>query len=260
MQTIKETIWAGKVRHHFLVTDSTNEQAKRLAREGVPHGTLVTADAQTKGKGRRGRTWESEQANGIYMSIILKPDILPEDAPMITLVAALAVSSAIKKQLKNEKSIPLIKWPNDIVINKKKICGILTEMELEQGTIAHIIVGIGVNVSHQEFPKEIGDAGSILLETGEMLQKEALLEEILVCFEHYFACFSETRSLKGLQKEYESVLVNKGRQVQVLEPNGSWEGRALGITEKGELMVDTKAGYQYVSSGEVSVRGVYGYV
>lgn len=260
MKRNEKNLWAGKNRYHFAVTDSTNEQAKRLAWEGVPHGTLVTADTQTNGKGRRGRNWESEEQNGIYMSLILKPNMLPEHASMLTLVAALSVSSAIKNQLKTNDVIPYIKWPNDIVMNQKKICGILTEMELKQNDIAHIIVGIGVNVNHCKFPKEIATASSIFLETGQKLQQEELIEDILRCFEQYYAVFLQTQDLTGLKKEYETLLINKQKQVTVLEPKGCWNGIALGITNKGELIVDTENGYRYVSSGEVSVRGVYGYV
>ena len=260
MKRNEDILWAGKNRYHFAVTDSTNEQAKRLAWEGASHGTLITADMQTNGKGRRGRIWESKQSNGIYMSLILKPDILPQYASMLTLVAAHSVSCAIQKQLNKERMIPYIKWPNDIVMNQKKICGILTEMELKQNDIAHIIVGIGINVNQQEFPKEITTASSIFLETGQNLQKEELIQEILRYFENDYATFLKTQDLKGLKEEYEALLINKNKQVTVLEPGGSWEGIAVGITDKGELIVDTKNGYHYVSSGEVSVRGVYGYV
>lgn len=257
MEEQKESLW-GK-RYHFKITDSTNEQAKRLATEGASHGTLVTADAQTSGKGRRGRNWESQGQKGIYMSFILKPEILPQNASMLTLVTALSVSHAIKNML-GECCVPYIKWPNDIVINKKKICGILTEMELKQSKIAHIIVGIGINVNQKEFPKEIETASSIFLETGNYLETEKLIEEVLKCFEKEYAIFLETQDLEGLKEDYESLLINKNKQVTVLEPKGSWEGTALGITNKGELIVDTNMGCQYVSSGEVSVRGVYGYV
>ena len=117
MKEKKESLWVKQ--YHFKITDSTNEQAKRLAVEGASHGTLVTADAQTSGKGRRGRSWESQGQTGIYLSFILKPKILPQNASMLTLVAALSVSNAIKNVL-GESYIPYIKWPNDIVVSKKK--------------------------------------------------------------------------------------------------------------------------------------------
>ena len=258
MKEKKESLWVK--RYHFEVTDSTNEQAKKLAWEGAPHGTLITADTQTSGKGRRGRSWESEEQNGIYMSFILKPKILPQNASMLTLVTASSVSLAIQKQLKKEGIISYIKWPNDIVMNQKKICGILTEMELKQGEIAHIIVGIGINVNQKKFPKEIDIASSIFLETGQILEKEELIQEILRCFEEKYTIFLKTEDLTELKQEYESLLINKEKRVTVLEPKGSWEGIARGITNKGELIIDTENGVQYVSSGEVSVRGVYGYV
>lgn len=260
MEKQNDSLWAGKTRYHFSSIDSTNEQAKKLAWDGASNGTLVTADKQTNGKGRRGRNWESEEKKGIYMSLILKPNILPQNASMLTLVAALSVSSAIKNLLKSDKVLPYIKWPNDIVMNQKKICGILTEMELKQNNIAHIIVGIGINVNHCKFPEELPTASSLFLETGQKLQQEDVIEEILRYFEIYYRVFLETQDLTGLKKEYESMLINKNKQVTVLEPNGSWNGTACGITDKGGLIVDTEDGYRYVSSGEVSVRGVYGYV
>ena len=133
-------------------------------------------------------------------------------------------------------------------------------MELKQGNIAHIIVGIGINVNQTQFSKELSTASSIFLETGQHLEKEVLIQEILRNFESKYELFLETEDLTKLKQEYDSLLINKEKQVTVLEPKGSWEGTAIGITNKGELIVDTENGWNYVSSGEVSVRGVYGYV
>jgi len=148
-----------------------------------------------------------------------------------------------------------------IVINKKKICGILTEMSIKQGKIDYIIVGIGINVTNRFFPEEISRmASSILIETGLNLDKELLINQVWEQFQKYYNHFMKTKDLSIFQEEYESLLVNRNQEVKVLSPAGEYTGVAKGITNIGELIVDTKEGIQLVSSGEVSVRGIYGYV
>lgn len=259
---LKNTNWAGKERYHFQTIDSTNIKAKELAEKGCVHGTLVTADFQDAGRGRRGRTWSSEKGTGIYMSLVLRPDLEPGNASMVTLVAAVAVAKAIGNVLEEDETvIPFIKWPNDIVLNKKKVCGILTELTLQKTKIDHMIVGIGINVSTKEFPIEIQQtASSLLLETGKDVEKEELIEAVWQQFEKYYTQFMETYDLGLIQKEYEALLINKDEKVKVLDPAGEYEGIARGITNTGELIVETGEGIKQVSSGEVSVRGLYGYV
>ena len=147
-----ETKWAGRTTVYFDEVDSTNTRAKFLAEEGAVHGTLVAAEQQNAGKGRRGHTWESPRGNGIWMTLILKPDILPQSASMVTLIAALAIARSIKKSYGLDAKI---KWPNDIVINGKKVCGILTEMSSDIETINYIIIGMGINANITLFPEEI---------------------------------------------------------------------------------------------------------
>ena len=259
--TIEETLWAGKTGYYYDILDSTNKKAKELAEAECPHGTLVTAGAQEAGVGRRGRSWSSEEGQGIYMSLVLKPDLDADKASMLTLVAALAVAKAIYSLTKYSDVTPFIKWPNDIVIRGKKVCGILTEMSMKDNKIAHIVVGIGVNIHNKEFPAEIARmATSLELEVGHGFARERLIELILVQFEKYYALFMEEQDLSLLQEEYQQMSANKGRKVTVLDPNGEYEGTARGITNLGELIVDTPEGTRLVSSGEVSVRGIYGYV
>ena len=176
---LHSTKWCGKKRYHFAVIDSTNKKAKELAETGCEHGTLVTAESQEAGIGRRGRSWSSEEGTGIYMSLVLRPEIKTECASSITLVAAISVARAIInlfKESSQEAVFPQIKWPNDIVLNKKKVCGILTELSLDGTKIDYIVIGIGINVSNQSFPEELQSiASSILLETQEELDKELLI-------------------------------------------------------------------------------------
>lgn len=258
LESIRNTTWAGQEIYYYDVTDSTNIRAKELAEEGHPSGTLVVADRQEAGRGRRGRSWDSPSGTGIFMTLLLKPEMNPNHASMLTLVAAMAVARAISKCANTEA---LIKWPNDIVIGGKKICGILTEMSAQFDFINHIVIGIGINVHNEHFPEEIAEtAGSIFLQTGKRIRRAELIEQILEQFEHYYAIFMETEDLSGLVREYNSILVNMNKSVRVLDPKEPFEGKAMGITKKGELIVDTWESRKMVSSGEVSVRGLYGYV
>lgn len=258
LQSIRKTSWAGKEIFYYDVIDSTNTRAKQLAEEGHGTGTLVVADRQDAGRGRRGRSWEGPAGSGIYMTLVLKPEINPNNASMLTLVAALAVSGAITTCTGAKAGI---KWPNDIVMDGKKVCGILTEMSAQFDYVNHIVVGIGINVHNESFPKEIEDvATSIYLQSGEHINRARLIEEILEQFERYYTIYLKTEDLSGLVNEYNSRLVNMQQKVRVLDPNEPYEGKAMGITGRGELIVDTWESRKLVSSGEVSVRGIYGYV
>lgn len=258
LESIHATEWAGCEICYFDSIDSTNTKAKELAEEGHPSGTLVVADRQTAGKGRRGRSWESPTGIGIFMTLMLKPEINPNNASMLTLVAAMATTRAIRRVT----GVPaMIKWPNDIVMNGKKVCGILTEMSAQFDYINHIVIGIGINVHNEDFPEEIAKtASSLYLESGQHIHRASLIEAFLEEFEDVYAEYLKTEDMEGLQKEYDAMLVNRGRQVRVLDPKEPFEGKAMGITKKGELIVDTWESRKLVSSGEVSVRGIYGYV
>ena len=258
LKSIRKTEWVGQEIFYFPVLNSTNTKAKQLAEEGYPSGTLVVAEQQDAGRGRRGREWASPRGVGIFMTLMLKPDILPNNASMLTLVAALAVAAAIRKCTGRPAGI---KWPNDIVMNGKKVCGILTEMSAQIDYVNHVVVGIGINVHNESFPEDIAQiATSLYLETGARYQRAELIEEIWEQFERYYAVFLQTQDLSGLVKEYEAHLVKMHQSVRVIDPKESFEGRAMGITPRGELMVDTWESRRLVSAGEVSVRGIYGYV
>ena len=263
----------GRSVHFFACTDSTNIQAKHLAESGAPHGTLLLADMQTAGKGRRGRQWDSPAGKNLYFSLLLKPDFAPDKASMLTLVMALAVEKGIRQTLQEISCDDLvqIKWPNDLCINGKKICGILTEMSLEQGYISHVIIGVGINVRKQEFAPELVDkATSIEAECGRMFGmadisleetfREKMLGNIMLCFEQEYDKFCEDLDLVFMQEEYNARLVNRNREVCVLDPKGEFRGVAEGINESGELLVKLADGsITAVYAGEVSVRGIYGY-
>lgn len=251
--------WAGKHLTVLRAVDSTNLEARRQAEAGAPHGTLVLAEQQTAGRGRRGRSWESPGGKGIWMSLLLRPEFAPSHASMLTLLAAMAVERGIRQATALSCEI---KWPNDLVLNGKKVCGILTEMSTEEDSIRYVVVGIGINANLQEFPEELKDkATSLYLESGRPVQRGDLVSAVLLAWEHYYDIFLKTLDFSSLMEEYNEHLINRNRQVTVLAPSGSWQGVSLGIDAKGQLLVKRPGkAVEPVMSGEVSVRGVYGYV
>lgn len=258
LESLRSTKWAGKSIFVFKETDSTNIQAKAGGEKGESHGTLYVAESQSAGRGRRGRSWESPAGESIYMSLLLRPELPPVKAPMLTLVMALAVARAIREQTGAEA---LIKWPNDIVVQGRKICGILTEMSTEMTWINYVVIGIGINVNQNEFPEELKDcASSLKMETGRRFRRSHLIAAVMEHFEMYYEQFLQEGSLAGFRKEYNELLVNKDRQVKILEPGNHYEAYALGINDTGELIVEKEDGsVQNIFAGEVSVRGIYGY-
>lgn len=259
IESCMESRWMGRKVEFFEETDSTNTEARRQAERGAPDGTLVVAERQTAGKGRRGRSWTSPAGTGIWMSLILKPKLEPACAPMLTLLAGLAVSAGIEDYCGLK---PQIKWPNDLTLDGKKICGILTEMSADMEMIQYVVTGIGINVNIEEFPEEIASkATSLYLETGQKLKRSGMISCIMKRMEEYYEKFLEVSDLSCVQREYEERLVNLGRQVLVLAPKGQYQGICRGINKDGELLVEREdKTITRVMSGEVSVRGVYGYV
>lgn len=257
--SLADTSWAAGKVVCFDETDSTNIQARAYGEKGWDHGTLFVAERQSAGKGRRGRGWESPSGLSIYMSILLRPEIAPRHAPMLTLVMAVSVAEGIKEASGQDVGI---KWPNDIVLNKKKLCGILTEMSTEIDYINYVVIGVGINVNQEEFPEEIRDkATSLRIETGRRMKRAGIIASVMNRFEKNYGTFIKTEDLSGLQQAYNSILVNKDCDVRVLEPGNEYSAHALGINEKGELMVRTEdGGRRNIFAGEVSVRGIYGYV
>lgn len=253
------TKWLGQEIGFFEVTDSTNIQAKKLAEAGCVHGTLVVADQQDQGKGRRGNGWVSPKGSDIFMTIVLRPNIKTIHAPMLTLVMALAVSKGIDEVT---GLVSYIKWPNDIVVNNKKVCGILTEMTTEMDDINYVVIGAGVNVNRTTFSTDIEDkATSLCLESGSNHNRAFLINSILNAFEYYYDLFIKKENLSDLMEDYNNKLINTGKEVRIINDNKSEIKIALGIDKDGGLMVENADGsVDTIISGEVSVRGIYGYV
>lgn len=253
-----QTKWLAGTIYYAKKMDSTNIQAKQHGEEGAEHGLLVVTGKQTAGKGRRGRRWNSPEGN-CYFSILLRPKISPGNVSMLTLIAAMGVAKAVKEIAGLDTAI---KWPNDVVANGKKLCGILTESSTNSEGVKYLVVGIGINVNQAEFAEEIkGTASSIYLETGKQINRIRLIAAFLNAFEEYVSLFLETSDMTLLKAEYNDLLINKDREVRIIEEDRERILTAKGIDRFGGLVVEDENGRrETVISGEVSVRGLYGYV
>lgn len=343
----KATRWAGHPVFYREEVGSTNDDIMAMADQGAKEGTLVVSVRQTKGKGRRGRTWVSPNEGNVYMSLLLRPKMPTDIAPMVTIVMALAICEACNEICgtdpdfggKKENAAPFgaapdgsrsgseisfglqadgntaahtgtgteigaktgaetgsetvtdinevrfgIKWPNDIVAQSthdpawKKMTGILTEMRLEEREIKDVTIGDGLNINICEFPEEIAaTATSVKLETGRSINRADVVAQCLKNFERDYELFVKAGSLAPLKEAYEKLLVNRERPVRVLDPQQPFTGVAVGISDRGGLLVIPDEGefpetikkdgtkkadrsVREVTAGEVSVRGVEGYV
>lgn len=252
------TKWLGKEVIYEKEMDSTNTQAKKLGEEGAEEGLLLVTDIQTAGKGRRGRSWISPEGN-CYVSILLRPEIDASKVSVITLIAALSVAKAVRGTAGLET---WIKWPNDVITGGKKLCGILTEGSVSAEALKYMVVGIGINANQKEFEEGIESmATSIYLETEETVNRSRLIAELLNAFEEYYEIFLKTQDLTLLQDEYNSMLINRGKEVKIIEQDSESIFTAVGIDQDGGLIVKNEAGKtSTIIAGEVSVRGLYGYV
>ncbi len=251
--------------YHYTEVDSTNDCLHRMQPSEAPDRTLVWADYQTAGRGRRGRHFDMDPGQSIAMSILMRPGdrLLLNNASRLTPVMALAVLRALQYVCPSgEQNAFGIKWPNDVLFHGKKVCGILTELfPAPDGSIDHLIIGTGINVNQEHFSEELPYAGSLRMLTGKEYDREPIVKRVCEEFEKLYEDFLVGQNLASMREEYEAVLVNRGCEVRVLDPQGEWTGTALGITEDGALRVQRKDGVvMHVDSGEVSVRGIYGYI
>lgn len=259
VESLTGTKWAGRSVVYYPETDSTNIRIKQMGEEGAPHGLLAVADRQTAGRGRRGRSWESPGGSCIYMSLLLRPNIAPDKAPMLTLVMACSAAEGIRESTGAKVRI---KWPNDIIAGGKKLAGILTEMSAQVDYINHVTIGVGINVNIKSFPEQLQKtATSLYLETGKTIKRAEVIGAVMRRFEENYDIFMKTEDMSGLMEKYSLLLINKGREVRILKPDSEYRAYAEGINRKGELIVRRDDGTrENVCAGEVSVRGVFGYV
>ena len=244
----------------FDSIDSTNTHARELARQGAAHGTVLIADHQTGGRGRRGRSFHSPASSGIYLSVILRPDCAPQDIMHLTCAAAVALCDAVETAVGIR---PGIKWTNDLVYSKRKIAGILTELGFTaQGTVDFAVIGIGINCcqSQDDFPEDIrAIAGSLASVSGKEVDRARVAAAIM---DSLFRMDAQLLTGKAhLMDTYRASCITLGQEISLVRGAEVRHGTALDIDESGALLVRFSNGMtETVNSGEVSVRGMYGYV
>jgi BirA family biotin operon repressor/biotin-[acetyl-CoA-carboxylase] ligase len=225
----------GKRIYHFFKIDSTNAVAMTLGDRGEPHGTVVIAEEQTAGRGRAGHTWHSEKTNGIYMTVLLRPPIPPQQAPLITLVAGLAVREAILEQT---GLAPDLRWPNDLLFGRKKFCGILTEMNAEQDRIHFVAVGIGINVNHERIPEALSKiATSLRIETKRTQSRIEIVARLLRHLDSYYNRFLSEGPEAIVARFCEVSSYARGKRVRIETSSETYTGTTEGLEPGGLLRV-----------------------
>lgn len=249
---LRGTIFDSQV-HHFYKIGSTNTSAMAAASEGAPEGAVFLAEEQTAGRGRGANTWQSPRSTGIYCSAVLRPPLPPSDVLVLSLMAGLAVQAAIQRT--DSRVQPDLKWPNDVLIDGKKVCGILTEMNAEATRVRYIVVGIGINVNQASFPKEL-QATSLRLATGSEWSRVELLAALLKSLDREYRQFLQGAEGRQsiLQRFAENSSWLRGKKVRIEENGSAVEGTTEGLDERGFLQVRTAQGLQKVLSGSVRER------
>ena len=238
-QRLKGSLF-GKRIHHFFKVDSTNRVALELAHAGEPEGAVVLAEEQTVGRGRAGRTWHSERAVGIYVTLVLRPKLAPVQAPLLTMMAGLSAYTAIQA---HSGLVADLKWPNDLLISGKKVGGILTEMHAEPGQVRFVIVGIGLNVNQEKFPAELGSlATSLRIESGRPQSRLELLVRLLREFENDYNEFLREGSASVIDRFTKVSSYAQGKRVRVSNGKDAFTGVTAGLGPEGLLQVQRDSG------------------
>ncbi len=243
----------GREVHYFSETDSTNNEAKKLAANNCPEGTVVVAEEQVSGRGRLARGWFSPYGKGIWLSVVLRPPFSPMEAAKCTLMAAVAVNRAINAVTGAGCGI---KWPNDILCNGRKVVGILTEMSAEMDAINHIVIGMGINVNigQSEFPDEIAaTATSLAIASGHQVSRIKLLTAILAELENVYTQVKAS-GFGPVLEDWKSQSITLGQTVDVHGLDRSFTGVAIDIDADGALLIETVQGLERVLAGDVSIR------
>lgn len=250
-----------KAHFHFFPTiDSTNDRLKAMARQGAPHGTVLLADHQTGGHGRLGRNFHSPEGVGVYMSILLRPNCTPADLMHLTCAAAAAMCDAVEQAAGFR---PGIKWTNDLVFGRRKLGGILTELGLNpKGGVDYAIIGIGINCCQQlsDFAPDIRDiAGSLAMVSGKKIDRSRVAAAMMEALHRLDASLLTGKN--EILRSYRRDCITVGQEISLLRGDEVRHGTALGVDENGALVVAFSDGHtETVNSGEVSVRGMYGYI
>jgi len=246
---LRGTIFHNNI-YHFFKAGSTNDIALDLGHHGAPHGTVVIAEEQTAARGRVGRKWHSEKANGIYVSVLLRPPISPASAAMLTLVAGLAALEAVARQT---GLAPDIRWPNDLLVGGRKFAGILTEMHAEPDRIRFVVVGIGINVNHERFPEELATiATSLRMAAGREQSRIELLLQLLLELERYYNRFIAEGAGPIVERFSQVSSFARGKRVQVETAAETFTGTTDGLEPNGLLRVRRDGGrVEPVVSGSI---------
>ncbi|MBN6888447.1 BirA family transcriptional regulator, biotin operon repressor / biotin---[acetyl-CoA-carboxylase] ligase [Cytobacillus horneckiae] len=243
----------GRSIHYEEVVETTQKVAHRLANEGAKEGTIVVAEEQSNGRGRMDRKWVSPKYTGIWLSIILRPNLPPHKAPQLTLIAAVSVVQAIEEVTGLS---PEIKWPNDVLLNGKKITGILTEMQADADRIASIIMGIGINVnqSKEDYPPELQDkATSLAIEKGQKISRAELIQALLLKLENLYKIYIE-KGFHPIKLLWESYAVSIGKYITARTLTGAIAGKAIGITDEGVLLLEDGEGKtHHIYSADIEI-------
>lgn len=252
LQGVLKTHTLGQHVVYYESTDSTNERAKELARNGAEDGTIVIAEEQKTGHGRLNRAFMTPFAKGIWFSLILRPSFLPLEASKSTLLAAVGVCRAVRQMGLPQAEI---KWPNDIMVNGKKLCGILTEMSASMEKIDYIVMGIGINTGFErnEFPELYRDRATSFRAEGVPVSRKNLLAAVLKELEKEYMLV-ESEGFAPVMDHWRELSGTLGRQVTVVGPDRSFDGKAVDIDQDGCLLVDDGNKVQRVIAGDVSVR------
>jgi BirA family biotin operon repressor/biotin-[acetyl-CoA-carboxylase] ligase len=246
---LRGTIFDQHLRHFYKV-GSTNTEAMTAAGEGAPEGSVFLAEEQTAGRGRGAHVWDSARSTGIYCSSILRPALPPSEVLVLSLAAGLAVQAAIQQV--DSRVMADLKWPNDVLLHGKKVCGILTEMNAEATRVRYIVVGIGINVNQTSFPKG-PQATSLRLATGSEWSRVELVAALLKTLDHEYRLLVEDSNAREsiLRRFTERSSWVNGKDVRIEDNETSFEGKTEGLDERGFLVVRTSTGLQTVLSGSV---------
>lgn len=249
---LRGTLFGARL-HHFFKLGSTNTAAMAAAADGAPQGTIFVAEEQTAGRGRGSNSWLSERSTGIYCSVILRPPLPPSDALILSLAAGLAVQAAIQQV--DSRVAPDLKWPNDLLIDGKKVCGILTEMNSEATQVRYIVVGIGINVNQQNFPSELG-ATSLRMVTGSEWSRVEVAAALLKSLDReYRGLVEDPGAAQSIIRRFvEGSSWAFGKKVRIEESYSALEGTTAGLDARGFLQLKTIHGLQTVLSGTVRER------
>ena len=248
---VNGTIFASHIRHYFT-TGSTNVAAMHAAAEAAPEGAVFVTEEQTAGRGRGDHTWNSAQSAGIYCSVVLRPQMSPLDALFLSLMTGIAVAEAVEQTTGLH---PDLRWPNDVLLNRRKFCGVLTEMNAEPTRVRYVVVGIGINVNHTAFPPELAPiATSLRIESGREWSRVELTAALLKSLDNQYRKLAEGRpdAQKEIIRSFEErSSFARARHVEVDEDSGKYEGITEGLDRRGFLLVRTDGGMRTVLSGSV---------